>query len=114
MKTFKGTKGKWEVSKSGNPTFNKCVIAEDGGSVCFITNWSDDEHTAKLIADAGTTTNKCGLFPSELLEQRNELLEALKEVRSDLFYQISSKFGSEKASKYPSIIQVEKAINKAL
>ena len=35
---------------------------------------------AELIADAGNTAQKCGLLPSELLKQRDELLEALKEV----------------------------------
>ena len=32
---------------------------------------------AELIADAGNTAQKCGLLPSELLQQRDELREAL-------------------------------------
>ena len=35
---------------------------------------------ADLIADAGNTAQKCGLLPSELLEQRDELLKALQAV----------------------------------
>ena len=38
-----------------------------------ITNIKD----AELIADAGNTAQKCGLLPSELLKQRDELKEAL-------------------------------------
>lgn len=35
---------------------------------------------AKLITDAGNTYQKCGLLPSELLEQRDELLQTLKQI----------------------------------
>jgi hypothetical protein len=34
----------------------------------------------ELFADAGTTANKCGLLPSELLTQRDELLHNCKEL----------------------------------
>jgi len=47
------------------------------------TNATDEEScNAKLIANAGTTANKCGLLSSELLEQRDELLERLNELWS--------------------------------
>ena len=35
---------------------------------------------AVLIADAGNTAQKCGLLPSELLRQRDELKEALSKA----------------------------------
>ena len=35
---------------------------------------------AELICDAGNTAQKCGLLPSELLRQRDELREALTEL----------------------------------
>lgn len=35
----------------------------------------DGIFNAQLITDAGTTANKCGLLPSELLEQRDMLLD---------------------------------------
>lgn len=44
----------------------------------------NSEFNALLIADAGTTANKCGLLPSTLLEQRNELLGMLKGLVSDV------------------------------
>lgn len=50
IKVFQGTKGEWKVSNSGNSMFNKCVTAEDGGSVCFISNWGEHEANAKFIA----------------------------------------------------------------
>lgn len=36
---------------------------------------------AILCADAGNTAQKCGLLPSELLQQRDELREALEEQK---------------------------------
>ena len=41
---------------------------------------SATQANAELIADAGTTANKCQLLPSELLVQRDELLKSLIEV----------------------------------
>ena len=52
-----------------------------------IETTEEELSNAKLIADAGTTANKCGLLPSELLEQRNALLhcvKALHENKKDL------------------------------
>lgn len=45
-----------------------------------IETTKEELNNAKLIADAGTTANKCGLLPSELLEQNRELLSALKDL----------------------------------
>ena len=39
--------------------------------------WEDN---AKLICDAGNTYQKCGLLPSELLKQRDELLQTLQQI----------------------------------
>ena len=59
---------------------------------------------AELICDAGNTTQKCGLLPSELLEQRNELFNALQNCYDSLMI-----YG-----KHPLIQkQVEKIIKKA-
>ena len=38
MNEFKGTRG-WKISDSGHPDFDKCIVSQDGGSVCFISNW---------------------------------------------------------------------------
>jgi len=65
---FEGTKGEWNISKSGNPTFETCVISEDKGSVCFITNWSENYENAKLISAA-----------PELLEAALEVIKVWEE-----------------------------------
>jgi len=63
---------------------------DTGGTVYIIGNGSKSSstHTTEeaianidLIEQAFNTTNECGFTPSELLKQRNELLEALKEVQ---------------------------------
>ena len=38
------------------------------------------EANVKLCCDAGNTAQKCGLLPSELLKQRDELREKLTEI----------------------------------
>jgi hypothetical protein len=42
------------------------------------------ESNAELIADTFNTYNETPILPSELLKQRNELLEALKEAKECL------------------------------
>lgn len=78
MKNWKGTKGEVfsvvsDIDYSGNYTV-RC----DNRGVTF----GEDEHNAKLFADALNTINKCDLMPSELLKERDELLEALKYISS--------------------------------
>lgn len=41
---------------------------------------SECQSNARLIADAGNAAQKCGLFPSELLKQRNELRDVLADL----------------------------------
>ena len=60
---MKHTKGKWRVTRSGNKHFDLCIIAEDGGSICHVTNWSESKANAKLISKAP------------------EMLEALKNIK---------------------------------
>jgi len=66
---MKHTQGKWTVENSGNPYFDICIAAEDGGSICHITKWPEQKANAKLIAAAPETK-----------KQRDKLLEALKEL----------------------------------
>lgn len=49
----------------------------------FAFNQERLEANAQLIADAFNTSNKCDMLPSELLEQRNELLEMLQKIFED-------------------------------
>lgn len=50
--------------------------SEEGGS--FERSKEELEANAQLITEAGTVANECDLMPRELLNQRNELREALK------------------------------------
>lgn len=87
MKDLKITKGEWY------PDSNKQIVFSDQGEkdvvICEIDRPIHDrnnktkeesENAAVLIADAGNCYQKCGLLPSELLQQRDEMLEALKEL----------------------------------
>lgn len=76
MKDLKITKGVWEVKEF--PLNNDLVGISGGRNVCKMLNWDEEsEANARLIAEAGNVTNETGLTPRELLNQRNELLEAL-------------------------------------
>ena len=48
-----------------------------------IETTEEELNNAKLIADAGTTANKCGLLPSELFQWKHETLMLLKEIAND-------------------------------
>ena len=45
----------------------------------------ETEANSQLIVDAFNTTNSCGLLPSELLKQRDEMLEMLLTIQDSLF-----------------------------
>jgi hypothetical protein len=94
MKDLKITKGEWRVrvSSDGDDFFIEApnlnmpqlgygieIMGDDFGDhngYPFEQRMAD----AKLIADAGNTAQLCGLLPSELLKQRDELLEAAKGI----------------------------------
>lgn len=88
MKDLKITKGEWYVDYDRIPNGvsaiaeHIAIVADEWDIGCVftnITNEGDEErNNAILIADAGNTAQKCGLLSSELLKQRDELLEALK------------------------------------
>lgn len=82
------------------------VAVFNGESVCNIT--TRDKNRAKgnslLIADSINTYNKCGLTPSELLQQNEEFKEAL----TDLLYEYSSL----ELSSTPKIEEVQKLLTK--
>lgn len=80
------TKGDWYQQEG---TFSVWHPTEIGVRLCVTdlqfnhTIGENDEEAlanAKLIADAGTTANKCKKLPSELLAENNELLEILTKI----------------------------------
>lgn len=57
------------------------------GVISIMTVWSPNDPNnqeeldiVELCCDAGNTYQKCGLMPSELLEQRDRLLSSLKQI----------------------------------
>jgi hypothetical protein len=86
---IKISKGIWRTSLDCcEVTTSKVGILEGSKEICNISRFAKTAEeiaaNAKLIADAGNTANKCGLLPSELLEQRNDLLEALQVLIGDV------------------------------
>ncbi len=69
------------------------------------------EANAKLIADAGTVANKTNLLPSQLLEQRNQLLNALEEAINGTKWNIETypnqdwKADQEKVNEWEEILK---------
>ena len=97
MKKLNITQGKWEFIEQtllcGWKHLGKS-IKQDVSKEELIAN-------EQLIIDAGNTAQKCDLLPSELLEQRDELLGALKEIKKDFEYNI----GEKRAETFPSIVR---------
>lgn len=93
---FKGTKGEWEVSTSGHVDFLQCIKAKDGGSVCFVSNWSEHHANARLIAAAP------------------DLLEALEEMNIIFEAVLGSHLPEQEITDYNCYNKSIKAINKAL
>lgn len=88
MKELGITKGEWLVDFNRVPNGMESlseqisIRTDEWDIACAfidITDEGDEEKAnAMLIADAGNTAQKCGLLPSELLQQRDELREVLK------------------------------------
>lgn len=71
------------------------------------SNKQQAEATAELIAEAGNVTNETGKSPREILNERNELLEALKGM-------VKAFEGYAEAAQYKSgLFMAKEAIKKA-
>ena len=91
MKDLGITKGKW---KSIYRNKHDRGVRSDKGFICFMTmpqhyqgqdarydeELNECRSNADLICDAGNTAQKCGLLPSELLNQRDELLAMMEKI----------------------------------
>lgn len=77
MKDLKITKGDLVIKNSGTDAFPFYQILEEISEVAATHNLT----VAKLIVDSYNTAQKCGLLPSELLRQRDELKEAFNQMR---------------------------------
>lgn len=87
MSEFKGTKGKWTTY--GDGMFNLSIerrLQDTGISTIAVVNTVEDveecKANAKLIADAGNVRQMINCDLPELLKQRNEMLDMLKNIAS--------------------------------
>jgi hypothetical protein len=78
MEKLNITQGEWKKHYYGEHGNRQCRIHADNVSIIKVFQIDEADANADLIADAGTTYNSTPLLPSELLKQRNELLEALR------------------------------------
>ena len=78
MKELGITKGEYSWERYEYLSYVKA----GGKMICSFTELPNDQELAlcKLFTDAGNTAQKCGLLPSELLRQRDELREALQSL----------------------------------
>ena len=67
-----------------NDNLYQCIVTSNelGFNVAHVfgTTPAECEKNADLVSDAFNTANKCGMLPSELFEQRDELLIVLKSI----------------------------------
>jgi len=75
MKNWKGSTGKWKAILNKYDIFE--ILSEGLNILSDDVPFAKQCANAKLIADAGTTISKCDFLPSELLEQRDDLVRAL-------------------------------------
>jgi hypothetical protein len=77
MEKLNITKGEWKKHYFGENGNRQCRIHSPSPTIVKVLQIDEADANSDLITDAGTTYNNTPILPSELLKQRNELLEAL-------------------------------------
>ena len=84
---LKITKGEWRVDDSGYLSQGGGICIMNGNECLAIVGDYNPHHpikeNAKLIANAGNTIQSCGLLPSQLLKQNNEMRAFLNKINYD-------------------------------
>ena len=84
MKELGITKGEWKYRDH----FSDGIVETEDTIIGHLMKWGSPEDelqaNALLIADAGNTAQKCGLLPSELLKQNEELREENKRLKAQI------------------------------
>jgi hypothetical protein len=83
MEKLNITQGEWLIGENSNSVEIETNLTDRGRMqlfYCVNVPANQRKDNAVLIADAGTTYNTTPILPSELLKQRNELLEALQDI----------------------------------
>lgn len=103
MKDLGITEGKILKYKKTSQHKTEKIVNDKGISICAINIGLDEsESNAELIADCLITANKCGLLPSKLLEQRDEMLEMLQDILDTI-----------RECETPRLYEIEQLIKKA-
>jgi len=93
MKELGITKGEWQYRDH----FSDGIIETEETIIGHLMKWGSPEDelqsNAILIIDAGNTARKCGMLPSELLRQRDELREALADMVNQFAYETQTDGG---------------------
>ena len=113
MKDLGITKGEW-IEEEENELNIKCpgdIVIEVWHGADFV---GEAHNVVKIVLDAGNTAQKCGLLPSELLKQRDELLEALKNFVTGISEGYLSLHVADESSPLQAYLEIaEVAITKA-
>lgn len=94
MSEAKPTPGEWRAKQLGGYENPGWVIlwSDKGGTHMRRLDYQGNftESDARLIADAGTVFHTTGLTPSQLVEQRGQLVERVKELEETLDHMAKS------------------------
>lgn len=111
MKKLNITPGEWYIGELRNNIYSK---KEYNFKVSIYQETEYDKYdNLILIADAGTTYNQCGLLPSELLKQRDELLKKCNQKLSIETTDLQDILHDYRANRI-SLFQVKQQILKAI
>lgn len=82
------TQGAWGIAREYHEEGMEIYVATPLKWISVIkafnyTSIEEAEDNAELICDAGNTFQKCHLLPSQLLQQRDELMEALMKLKDE-------------------------------
>jgi len=110
MKTLNITKGEASAVNNLERVGDFCIHSF-GTKICELPDFSEESmQNARLIVDTFNTYNTTLILPSELLKQRNELLESLKEITTQ-FQKVEPLYSMDKVIIKKSLTAIKNATN---
>jgi len=112
MKNWNGTTGEW-IIVNNEKTFSVETFGNDNWMIAdSLTKELQDKNNFKLFVDAGNTIQKCGLLPSELLEQRDLYLKQRDDLINSYKHLLSTNFQISTLEQKLALILSNELINK--
>jgi len=109
---MKHTKGEW-IKRQNGASFRITTVNNDNiAPNIYGSSFTEAAANVDLMIEAANVTNETGLSPRQLLEQRNELLEALQEMKMQIIQwdnQENGTIGKRWATK--ALTAIQKATN---